>query len=122
MLIRDEVYRVVGAAMEVYNTLGYGFLEAVYQEALELELSSRRIPFTAQAPLPLVYKGQVLKKHYVADLVCYDRIIVELKAIDALSGREEAQVLNYLRVARFRVGLLVNFGSPGKLEWRRFVW
>ena len=120
-VLRDEVYAVVGAAMEVHRQLGPGFLEAVYHEAMEIELTDRGIPFQPQAPLTIAYKGHLLKKECVADLVCYEQIIVELKAIDRLSSREEAQLLNYLKATGLRVGLLINFGSPGALEWKHFV-
>ncbi len=121
LLLKDEVYAIVGAAMEVYNVLGVGFLEAVYQEALELELQSRSIPFVARKPLTISYKEHQLAKEYVADFVCYDQIIVELKALDRLSGKEESQVINYLKATGLRVGLLINFGNQGKLDWHRFV-
>jgi GxxExxY protein len=94
LLLKDGVYAIVGAAMEVYNVLGVGFLEAVYQEALELELQSRSIPFVTRKPLTISYKEHQLAKEYVADFVCYDQIIVELKALDRLSGKEESQVIN----------------------------
>ena len=116
-----EVYAIVGAAIEVHKELGAGFLEAVYQEALELELQVRRIPFEAQKALKIKYKESELKKTYVADLICYDQIIVEQKALDRLSGTEEAQVINYLKATGVPVGLLINFGSHGKLQWKRFV-
>ncbi|HMA33190.1 MAG TPA: GxxExxY protein [Chloroflexia bacterium] len=118
---KDEVYAIVGAAIAVHRELGAGFLEAVYHEALEIELRDRSIPFISQQTLAIRYKGHQLKKEYIADLICYDNIIVELKALDQLAGKEEAQVLNYLKATSFRVGLLVNFGSPHKLEWKRFV-
>lgn len=121
MLLRDEVYSIIGAAIEVHRELGSGFLEAVYQEALEIELVARKIPFEAQKPLIIYYKGQRLNKEYIADLACFDQIIVELKAIDQLSGKEEAQLLNYLKATGIRIGLLINFGSIGKLEWKRFI-
>ncbi len=107
--------------MEVHKVLGFGFLEPVYQEAMEMELKARSIPFKAQVPLTILYKGQELKRQYIADLVCYGQIIVELKALERLSGREEAQLLNYLKAASFPVGLLINFGGSTKLEWKRFV-
>ena len=116
-----EVYAIIGAAIEVHKELGPGFLEAVYQEALELELQGRQIPFEAQKTLNIRYKDQVLRKTYVADIVCYDCIIVELKALDRLSGSEAAQVLNYLKATGLPVGLLINFGSHGKLQWKRFA-
>jgi GxxExxY protein len=121
LLLKDEVYAVVGAAIEVHRELGPGFLEPVYQEAMEIELAERAIPFQAQRALSIRYKERVLVKQYVPDLVCYDQLIVELKALDRLSGSEESQLLNYLKASGLRVGLLINFGSHGKLEWKRFV-
>jgi GxxExxY protein len=121
LLYKDEVYTIVGAAIEVHRELGAGFLEGVYQEALEIELVSRQVPFATQMPLGIVYKSHHLQKGYVADLCCYGKIIVELKALDQLSGREEAQLLNYLKATGLRVGLLINFGARGKLEWKRFA-
>lgn len=121
LILKDEVYAVVGAAIEVHKVLGFGFLEPVYQEAMEIELELRNVPYQAQVPLTVLYKGQLLSKRYVADLVCYGQIIVELKALEQLSGREEAQLLNYLKATSFPVGLLINFGHSTKLEWKRFV-
>jgi GxxExxY protein len=121
LILKDEVYAVMGAAMEVYKVLGNGFLEQVYQEALEIELAERGIAFDPQKPLRVQYKGQILKKEYVADFVCFGQIIVELKALDKLTTKEESQLLNYLKITGFRVGLLVNFGQPGGIEWKRFV-
>jgi GxxExxY protein len=121
LLLKDEVYSVVGAAIEVHKELGFSFLEAVYQEAMEIELTKRNIPYEAQVPLSVTYKGHPLKKAHVADLICHEQIIVELKALERLSGREEAQLLNYLKASAFRVGLLVNFGNSPKLEWKRFI-
>jgi len=121
LILKDEVYAIIGAAIEVHRVLGPGFLEAVYQDALQIELAARKIPFEAQRRLTVNYKGAILRTFYVADLVCYDQIIVELKALDRLTGREESQVINYLKATGMRVGLLINFGSTGKLEWKRFV-
>ena len=121
LLLKDEVYAVMGAAFEVHRILGNGFFEAVYQEAFEIELRSRGIPFEAQKRLPVHYKGLLLTKEYVADVVCYDKVIAELKAIDELTSREEAQLLNYLKATGIRVGLLLNFSSTGQLEWKRLV-
>ena len=121
LILKDEVYAIVGAAIEVHRELGPGFLEAVYQEALEMELRDRGIPFEAQKPLRISYRGKTLNKEYFADLVCFGQIIVELKALDRLSGNEEAQILNYLKATGLKVGVLINFGSHGKLEWKRFV-
>ncbi|HEX8915609.1 MAG TPA: GxxExxY protein [Humisphaera sp.] len=121
LLLKDEVYAVVGAAIEVHREYGAGFLEAVYQEALEIELGDREIPFVAQPKLLLTYKGRQLKKTYEPDFVCFGQMIVEIKALDRLSGVEEAQLLNYLKATGLRVGLLINFGAHGRLEWKRFV-
>lgn len=121
MLLKDEVYAVVGAAMEVHSVLGSGFLEAVYQEAFECELSQRQIPFESQVELSIFYKHSVLEERYRADLICYDQIIVELKASSGLTGRDTAQLLNYLKASRMRLGLLFNFGSRSKLEWKRII-
>jgi GxxExxY protein len=121
LILKEEVYSVVGAAVEVHKELGFGFLEAVYQEAMEIELRQRNIPFEAQRPLSILYKGQRLRKEYIADLICYGQIIVELKALEHLSGREEAQLLNYLKATGYRVRLLINFGNSPRLEWKRFV-
>jgi len=121
LLLKEEVFKIVGAAIEVHRELGSGFLEPVYQEAMAIELESLTIPFEAQRALQILYKGHRLKKEYVPDFVCYQQIIVELKALDHLTGKEEAQALNYLKATKFRVALLLNFGSHGKLEWKRLV-
>ena len=121
LILGDECFAIVGAAMEVHSELGPGFLEAIYQEALEIELGNRRIPFEAQKTLTVAYKGRPLKKEYCADIICYKQIIVELKAMDKLTSKEESQILNYLKATGLKVGLLINFGSHGKLEWRKFV-
>ena len=121
LILKDEVYAVIGAAIEVHRELGPGFLESIYQEAMEIELSSRNVPFVAQQPISVRYKGLTLKKQFFADLVCFERIIVEIKALAHLSGTEHAQLLNYLRGTGFPMGILINFGSHGKLEWKRLV-
>jgi GxxExxY protein len=121
LLCKHEVYQVAGAALEVYNTLGAGFLEAVYQEAMEVELRSRGIPFESQKEFIIAYKGQYLEKTYTADLVAFGKVVVELKALDALSGKEQSQVINYLKASGIEVGLLLNFGNPQKLDWQRLV-
>ena len=118
LILKDETYAVVGAAIEVHRELGPGFLEAVYQAALKLEFVSRKIPFETEKTLAIHYKGQNLGLNYRADVICYGQIIVELKALDRLSGKEESQVLNYLKATGLRVGLLINFGNP-KLEIKR---
>lgn len=121
LLLKDEVYAVVGAAMEVYNELGPGFLEAVYHEAMEIELERRGIPYQSRARLQIRYKGRILKKEYEADLISHGQLLIELKALSRLSSQEEAQLLNYLKATGQRVGLLINFGHPAKLEWKRFI-
>jgi GxxExxY protein len=121
LLMKEEVYRVVGAAMEVINEFGSGFLEPVYQEAMGIELRLRDIPFAAQVELQLAYKGVPLQKKYVADLICFGCVLVELKALDKLTTREMSQVLNYLKATGIEVGVLINFGADGRLEWRRIV-
>ena len=121
LLLGKEVYAIVGAAMEVHNELGSGFAEAVYQEAMELELTARGIPFERQKKLRISYKGKLLEKEYIADLVCYDQIIVEIKAQRELKTREECQIINYLRATNLQVGVLINFGDPGRLDWHRMV-
>ncbi len=121
LLFKDEVYRITGAAMEVYNHLGNGFLEAVYQEALTLEFTLRGIPFKAQPPQHIHYKKHILQHTYIPDFIAYEQIIVELKAVKDLGSNEEAQILNYLKATGFRVGVLLNFGAPSKLEWIRRV-
>lgn len=122
LVLKDEVYAIAGAAMEVYYQLGSGFLEPVYQESMQLELAHRRIPFRAQSALELFYKDIKLEKKYFPDFVCYEEIIVELKVLDRLTNIEVAQLMNYLKITKMPVGLLVNFGAFPKLEWKRYVW
>lgn len=120
LILKEEVYKIVGAAMEVSNELGSGFLEAVYQEALEIELTSRSLPFVAQPTIKIAYKGRMLRKVYIPDFVCFAQIIVEIKAMKGLTTVEQAQLLNYLKATGKPVGILLNFGAP-KLEWKRMV-
>lgn len=121
LLYKDEVYAIIGAAMEVHTILGTGFAEAVYDEPLRIEFASRSIPFEAQKRLTLQYKGITLQKTYIPDFVCYEKIVVEIKALDKLTVRETAQLLNYLKATGLKLGLLINFGSTGKLEWKRVI-
>ena len=118
---RQESFDIVGAAMHVYNTLGHGFLEAVYQEALEIELTKRGIPFESQKELRIVYEGQELKQTYKPDLICYDKIIVELKAVSSLDDSHRSQIYNYLHATGYKLGLLINFGCSDGLEYERKV-
>lgn len=121
LIYKEESYRIIGACFEVYKEKGCGFLEPVYQECLEIELGFQAIPFKPQLPIALTYKGQPLQKHYIADVVCYDKIIIELKAVSALTDEHRAQVINYLHATGHRLGLLINFGHHPKLEWERIV-
>ena len=120
-ILEDETYAIIGAAMDVYYKLGDGFLEPVYQEALAYEFGLRGIPFEAQKKRPITYKDHHLKKGYFADFLCYEQIIVEIKAITALSPVDWSQIMNYLKASRLRVGLLFNFGSIGRMETKRIV-
>ena len=120
LILKDEVYAIVGAAMEVHRNKGFGFAEPVYQECMEIELAMRDLPAIPQKEMPIFYKGRQLKKTYIADFVAYGKIIVELKALVRLTEREEAQVINYLKASGFEVAVLINFGSPS-LEWKRIV-
>ena len=115
-----RTYAMIGAAMEVHRQLGCGFLEPVYQEAFRLELLARKIPFTQERKFRIAYKETVLRKYYRPDFVCFDSVLVELKALRQLSRLEEAQLINYLKMTGFHTGLLLNFGARS-LEQRRFV-
>ena len=121
LIYNNESYAINGAAMEVYNILGHGFLESVYQEALEIELKNRNIPYEREKELTISYKGEDLKQTYKADFVCYGKIIVELKAVSELSDAHRSQVYNYLHATGFRLGLLLNFGYSEDLERERIV-
>jgi GxxExxY protein len=120
LIYKDEAYQIIGAAMEVHKELGCGFLEAVYQEALELEFQFRKIPYLREAKLNVYYKEQLLNKYYEADFICFDKIIVELKALSSLILEHESQLLNYLKATNFKMGLLINFGKQS-LEYKRMV-
>ena len=121
IVYKEESYKVVGACMEVYNEKGFGFNEAVYQECLELELGFQSVPFDPQKELYLEYKKHPLKQTYIPDLICFGKVVVELKAVSVLTDEHRGQVLNYLRATGMKLGLLVNFGNPNKLEWERIV-
>jgi GxxExxY protein len=119
LIYSAESYEIKGACIEVYKTLGNGFLEAVYQECLEIEFTKREIPFVAQKPLALFYQGQLLKQVYKPDFICYDKIIVELKAVSTLTAEHRAQVTNYLKAIEYQLGLLFNVGHYPLLEQKR---
>jgi GxxExxY protein len=117
----EETGQVLGACFEVYRVMGPGFLESVYQECLSLEFKSRNIPFIPQKQMSLEFKGVILQQTYQADFICFDRIILEIKAMASFVKDHEAQVLNYLRATRVRVGLLVNFGHAQTLQVKRLI-
>ncbi len=121
LIFKDEVYAIAGAAMDVYYTMGIGFVEPVYHAAMDVELDRRRIPFVSEQKLEVFYKDVKLKKQYFADFVCYEQIIVELKVVPRITNIEVAQLLNYMKITRKRVGLLFNFGAEPRLEWKRYV-
>lgn len=121
LLLKDEAYAVVGAMFEVYKTLGTGFLEPVYQEALAIEFTSKGIPFEREYRLSIYYKDVKLEKWYAPDFVCFGQIILELKVLKKLGEIEVAQLLNYLKITKMRLGILANFGATPRLEWNRYV-
>ena len=121
LLFKEETYRIRGACYEVYKEKGCGFVEPVYQECMELELSLQGIKYVAQPRLQLEYKGQPLKSEYVPDLICFEKIIVELKAVTELTDEHRAQVHNYLKATGHRLGLLVNFGHYPQIEVERII-
>ncbi len=121
LIHEDETYAIIGACFEVYKEKGCGFLEAVYQESLEIEFDLQGIPAKPLVPLSLTYKGRTLKKSYEADFICYDKVLVELKAVSVLTDEHRAQVQNYLNATGLRVALLVNLGHYPKVEHERFV-
>jgi GxxExxY protein len=121
MFFADEVFRIQGAIFEVNRVMGRGFLEAVYQECLAVELAAREIPFQATPPLHLTYKDVELKQVYVPDFICFDAVILELKAARETVAEHRAQVLNYLRASRLRLGLLVNFGASPRTTVERLA-
>jgi len=120
LIFEKEAFDIVGCCMEVHKTLGTGFLEAVYQEALALELGAANIPFEQEKPISITYKGKALDKKYFADFLCYNEIIVETKTDANLLPEHAAQLLNYLKATNRKLGILVNFGSPS-LQWKRIV-
>ena len=121
LIYKDEVYEIIGAAMEVHKILGCGFLEAIYQEVLAMEFIKRNIPFEQEKMINIEYKGVVLKKFYQADFLCYDKIIIETKALSELSSEHESQILNYLKATGKKLGLLINFGQKS-LIYHRYIY
>jgi GxxExxY protein len=117
---KEECYRIIGCCMEVHNELGCGFLEAVYQEALEIVFMESGLPFVREKVLDIHFRQRILNKKYVADFICFDEVIVELKAAESLTDQDLAQVLNYLKATGKKLGLLVNFGTT-KLQYKRVI-
>lgn len=120
IIYKNESYDIIGACMEVHKNLGCGFLEAVYQEALAIEFNRRKIPFEQEKHLKITYKGTILQKEYIADFICYDQIIIEVKALSKLLPEHLAQTMNYLKITDFKLGLLVNFGTTS-LQYKRVL-
>ena len=119
LIYKEEAFNIMGACFEVYKNKGCGFLEPVYQECLEMELGLQCVPFIPRKSLTLEYKGRTLKQTYEPDFICYDKIIMEIKAVAQLADEHRAQVINYLNATGCKLGLLVNFGHYPKLEWER---
>ena len=121
IIYKLESFEIMGACFEVYKEKGSGFVESVYEECLEIELGDRKIPFVMKPMLSLSYKGRPLRSKFIPDFVCYDKIVVELKAVTSLTNEHRAQVQNYLRATGMKLGLLVNFCHYPKLEYERIV-
>ena len=121
LIYKQEAYEIIGACMEVHSELGSGFLEAVYHEALLIELRNRKIPYQTNVKLQIEFKGQMMNKVYFADIICFNKIIIELKAMDGLIPEHESQVINYLKATGFSLGILVNFGAKS-LQYKRLVY
>lgn len=121
LVLKNECYAIVGACFEVYKEKGCGFLEAVYQECLELEFGLQNIPATSQAILSLFYKDRLLKQKYIPDFICFDNVILEIKAVKSLADEHRAQVQNYLKATGYKLAILANFGHYPQLEWERIV-
>jgi GxxExxY protein len=120
-MFKEEGYKLMGAAFEVYNQLGYGMAEEIYQQSLEIELELCGIPFVTKRELTVYYKDRPLATCYKPDLFVFDALVVELKAVTDLVPEHDAQLFNYLRIARQPVGYLINFGHKGELQWKRFI-
>jgi GxxExxY protein len=121
LILKDESYAIVGACFEVYKEMGCGFLESVYEECLGIEFDLVGVPFREQAALPIAYKSRPLKKIFQPDFICYDKMVVEIKAASSLTDVHRAQVHNYLKATGYRLGILANFNNHPQLEWERIV-
>ena len=120
MLYKEDAYKIIGMAMDVHKELRCGFLEAVYQEALEIEFKKQGIPFVREQKIEIVYKGQTLTKYYMADFICHDIIIIEVKALSDLTSQHVSQTLNYLKAPNLKLALLINFGERS-LKYQRII-
>lgn len=121
LLYKDESYKIIGACFEVYNQKGYGFIEPVYQECLQIEFALQGIPFVSQPEIQISYKGTLLTQYFKPDFICYDKIIVEIKSVAAIMAAHRAQAINYLNATEFELALLVNFGQYPKLDYERLA-
>ena len=121
LLYRDEVYAIQGAIFDVYKEMGNNWQEEVYQQCLDKELALRGIPHESKKELPIYYKGEPIRKTYIPDMFCFGKIILELKAVDALADEHRRQLLNYLRITKCKLGLLVNFGAYPRVAIERFA-
>jgi len=121
LILPEESYQIVGACFEVYNEMGCGFLEAVYQECLEIEFAARNIPYISKPPLKLHYKSKPLLTHYQPDFICFNQIVLEIKAASSLVDENTAQLLNYLNATKMPLGILANFGNYPKLQYKRIA-
>lgn len=121
LIFPDEAYAIFGACFAVYNQMGNGFVEPVYQECLEIELGLKDVPFIPQQELALTYRGRSLKRKYIPDFVCFGKIIVEIKAVSTLTDEHRAQVHNYLAATGYQLGLLINFGHAKGVQYERIV-
>jgi GxxExxY protein len=120
VIYEQESYRIIEVCFEVHKQLGSGFLESVYHEALEIEFRNKKIPFTREQEINIFYKGYKLKKHYYADFICFNKIILEIKAVEILSDEHKCQILNYLKATGYKLGILLNFGEKS-LQYKRLV-
>lgn len=120
ILYKEESFKIIGACMKVHSSLGSGFLEAVYEEAIEKEFDIQKIPYKKQVKLELYYNDQKLKKHYRADFVCYDSIVLEIKALSQIPSAFFAQLKNYLKCTNMELGMLINFGTSS-LTYKRII-
>lgn len=121
LLYKDESYKIIGACFEVYNQKGYGFIEPVYQECLQIEFALQGIPFVSQPEIQMSYKGTLLTQFFKPDFICYGKIIVEIKSVAAIIAAHRAQAINYLNATEFELALLVNFGQHPRLDYERLA-